>query len=252
MSIRIYNEGQINYIRKAGEILYKTFEMLKNNILEGVRTKELDRITEEFVRENNGITPCKGYRGYPANICASINEELIHGIPGNKKLNNGDIISIDIVVSYKGYLADAARSFIVGSTNEKNKKLLEVVEKSFFEGIKYAREGLYVGDISKNIQQYVEQNGFSIIKEFAGHGVGRRMHEEPEIPNFFTGNKGARLKAGMVLAIEPMIAIGRPNVRVMSDGWTIVMADRKYAAHYENTIVIKSNGEPEVVTLMQR
>ncbi|HAN09240.1 MAG TPA: type I methionyl aminopeptidase [Clostridiales bacterium] len=247
MSVRIYNETQLDYIRQAGTILHETLEMLQTHIVSGVKTKELDRLAEEFIKKNNADAPCKGYKGYPASICSSINEELIHGIPSNRKISNGDIISIDIVVRYKDYHADATRSFIVGSTEEKNKKLLEVAEKSFFEGIKYARENFYISDISKSIQQYVEQNGFSVIRDFVGHGVGRNMHEEPEIPNFFNGTKGTRLQKGMVLAIEPMIAEGKPEIKVMPDGWTIVMKDSKNSAHYENTIII-TDKEAEIVT----
>ncbi|HCC07401.1 MAG TPA: type I methionyl aminopeptidase [Clostridiales bacterium] len=248
MSVRIYNETQLDYIRQAGTILNETLKMLQTHIVSGVKTKELDRLAAEFIKGNNADAPCKGYHGYPASICSSINEELIHGIPSNRKISDGDIISIDIVVRYKGYHADAARSFIVGNTDEKNKKLLEVAEKSFFEGIKYARENFYVSDISKNIQQYIEKNGFSVIRDFVGHGVGRNMHEEPEIPNFLTRDKGVRLQKGMVLAIEPMIAEGKADVRVMSDGWTIVMSDGKNSAHYENTVII-TDKEAEIVTL---
>ncbi len=248
MGVRIYNQSQILNIKEAGKILFDTFEYLKPYITDGIKTKELNSIAEEFINKCNGGTPCKGFEGYPAGTCISVNEELIHGIPGNKKINSGDMVSIDIVVSYNGYCADAARTFFVGEVDSISKKLAEVAEKSFFEGINFAKDGYYTSDMAKSIQDYVQSNQFSVIRDFVGHGVGKTLHEAPEVPNFVTGGKGVKLIPGMVLAVEPMIAAGKHQVKILSDGWTVVMEDKKRCAHYENTIVI-TDGEPEIVTL---
>lgn len=251
MGVRIYNQNQIDKIKKAGHILYNTLQLIKDNLKEGVSTKRLDDIATEYIINNGGIPSCKGYQGFPGSICASVNEELIHGIPKkNKRLKKGDIVSIDIVVEYEGYNADAARTYYVEDTTDENKRLIKIAKESFYKGIECAKQGFYVSDISKNIEKHVESNGFGVVKEFVGHGVGKNMHEEPEIPNYYTGRRGIKLREGMVLAIEPMISLGSPNILIADDDWTVIMSDGKNSAHYENTVII-TDKDPEIATYVK-
>jgi methionyl aminopeptidase len=247
--ISIKSPREIEMMRIAGKIVAETLELMKESIRPGITTLELDTIAEAHIRKSGGIPAFKGYNGFPASICSSVNEQVVHGIPGSTVLNDGDIIGIDIGAVYEGYYGDAARSFGIGHINEELQKLLRVTEESFFEGIEYALEGNRLSDISNRIQKHVETNGFSIVRDFVGHGIGTSMHEEPQIPNYGPPNKGPRLVAGMVLAIEPMVNLGRFPVKVLKDGWTVVTADGKPSAHYENTIVI-TKGKPEILTLL--
>ena len=245
--IRLKSEEEIKIMREAGKIVAETHELLKSAIIPGVSTLELDTIAEENIRKYNAVPSFKGYGGFKGSICASINNEVVHGIPGNKIVKEGDIISIDIGAYYKGYHGDAAKTNAVGVISEDNRKLIEVTRQSFYEGIKFAKIGYRLSDISHAIQTYVEKNGFSVVRDLVGHGVGTHLHEAPDIPNYGKPGKGPKLKAGMVLAIEPMVNMGKFNVKCQSDGWTIVAIDGKNSAHYEHTIVITEN-EPILLT----
>jgi methionyl aminopeptidase len=251
--IVIKSDQEIDVMRKAGEITAITFEKLENAIMPGITTYELDKIAEEVIRSYSAIPSFKGYKNatgginYPASICTSINDEVVHGIPGHRKLKEGDIISIDIGVYYKGFHADAARTFPVGTISGNAEKLIKITKESFFEGIKFAVKGKRISDISGAIQDYVEKNGFSVIRDYVGHGIGREMHEAPQIPNYRTRERGARLEKGMALAIEPMVNEGNYQIRLLDNDWTVVTLDGKLSAHYENTIVITEN-EPVILT----
>ncbi len=245
----IKSDRELELMRAAGRIVAETFEKLKEVIKPGITTKELDRIAERFIRDSKGIPAFLGYGGYPASICASVNEEVVHGIPGRRMLKEGDIVGIDIGAIYEGYYGDAARTFGVGNVSEKAKRLIEVTKNSFYRGITMAVEGKRLQDISHEIQTYVESNGYSVVRDLVGHGIGKNMHEEPQVPNFGESGKGPRLKAGLTIAIEPMVNEGRFHVRTLSDGWTVVTADGSLSAHYENTIAI-TVGEPEILTLI--
>lgn len=245
----IKSDRELELMRVAGRIVAETFEKLKEVIKPGITTKELDRIAERFIRDNKGIPAFLGYNGYPASICTSVNEEVVHGIPGRRMLKDGDIVGIDIGAIYEGYFGDAARTFKVGNVSEKAERLIEVTKNSFFSGITMAVEGKRLHDISHKIQTYVESNGYSVVRDLVGHGIGRNMHEEPQVPNFGEPGKGPRLKAGLTIAIEPMVNEGKFHVKTLSDGWTVVTADGTLSAHYENTIAI-TTGEPEILTLI--
>ncbi|KXZ39003.1 methionyl aminopeptidase [Alkalithermobacter thermoalcaliphilus JW-YL-7 = DSM 7308] len=245
--IIIKSSSEIQLMREAGQIVAKTHEALKKFIRPGITTKELDEIAEETIRKLNAIPSFKGYSGYPASICASVNEEVVHGIPGNRVLKEGDIISIDVGAFYKGYHGDAAKTYPVGQISDEDKKLIEVTRSSFYEGIKFAKVGYRLSDISYAIQSYVEANGFSVVRDFVGHGIGSDLHEDPQIPNYGPQGKGVRLQEGMVLAIEPMVNAGSYHVKILKDGWTSVTVDGKKSAHYEHTIAITGD-EPLILT----
>ena len=236
-------------MRTAGKVNSLILRELKNIIKPGISTMDIDEFVEKTVKEHGMIASEKGYCDYPASACDSVNEEVVHGIPSKKRiLQEGDIVSVDLVVEYKGYMADAARTYGVGEISPKAKHLIDTAEAAFFEGIKFAREGYRLYDISHAIQQKVEGEGFGVIRDFVGHGIGSEMHEEPQIPNYGKAGKGPRLQTGMTLAIEPMIVEGAYEVDVLQDDWTVVTVDGGLAAHYENTVVI-NDGEPELLTL---
>lgn len=247
--IVIKSKEELDMMRKAGKVNSLIMKGLKDLIKPGISTKEIDDYVERTVKEHGMIASEKGYYDYPASICVSINDEVVHGIPSKDRfLKEGDIVSLDLVVEYKGYMADAARTYPVGQVSEKAQRLIEVTEQSFFEGMKYAKAGNRLGDISHAIQSHAEGNGFGVIREFVGHGIGSSMHEDPQIPNYGKAGKGPRLVAGMTLAIEPMIVEDDWDVEVLEDNWTAVTVDGGLAAHYENTVVI-TDGEPEIITL---
>ena len=254
--IEIKSKREIELMKEACRITALVHKTLEEAIRPGITTLELDMLAEKVIRENGGVPAQKGYPSgvkgvmdFPATICASVNDEVIHGIPSRKVvLKDGDIISIDLVTYKDGYNGDAARTHIVGKASQEDKKLVEVTKQAFFEGIKFAKPGNRIGDISFAIQEYVEKNGFSIVKEFQGHGIGRQMHEDPGIPNYGKPGKGPKLEAGMTLAVEPMVIAGKPDIWELEDGWTIVSQDGTKAAHYENTILITEK-EPKVLTL---
>ena len=236
-------------MRRAGKVCGDILKELGNIIKPGISTMEIDRFVEKTVKANGMKASEKGYCGYPASVCVSINEEVVHGIPSKKRiLREGDIVSVDLVVEYKGYMADAARTYAVGEISPEARHLIETAEKAFFDGIAFAKEGYRLSDISNAIQKTVEGEGFGVIRDFVGHGIGSDMHEDPQIPNYGKSGKGPRLQKGMTLAIEPMITQGSYEVDVLQDNWTAVTIDGGLAAHYENTVVI-TDGEPQLLTL---
>lgn len=238
---------EIELMREAGKIVAETHELIREAAKPGVATKELDEIAEKHILKRGSTPAFKGYGGFPASICTSVNHEVVHGIPGLKTLKDGDIISVDIGSIYKGYYGDAARTHAIGNVSQQAQELIDVTKQSFYEGIKFAKTGYRLSDISHAIQTYVESKGFSVVRNYVGHGIGTNMHEEPQIPNYGPPGKGPRLKKGMVLAIEPMINIGTYEVKVLSDDWTVVTLDGEYSAHYEHTVVI-TDDEPEILT----
>lgn len=249
--IVLKSDREIQKIKEVGHIVFLALNAAGEAIAPGVTTAEINKIAEDVIIKCGGNPSCKGYPAgdpnpFPAGCCISVNDEVIHGIPGNRKLQDGDLVSVDIVVDKNGYFADATRSFVVGK-NEKAEKLIEVTKQSFYEGLKFAKVGNRISDISNAIQTYVERNGYSIVREFQGHGVGFEMHEEPGVPNFGKPGKGPRLQKGMVLAIEPMVNEGDRDICQLDDGWTIITEDGSLAAHYENTIAITDKG-PVVLT----
>lgn len=237
-------------MRHSGHILANTLKLIKENIRPGVTTGQLDEIAFDYIKSQNALPSFKGYGGFPASICASVNNQVIHGIPGIRKLIEGDIISIDIGVYYNGYHTDAARTYPVGIISKQAEDLIKVTKNSFFKGIENAIEGKRISDISHAIQKYAESKGYSVVRDFVGHGIGRKLHEDPSVPNFGKPGKGQRLTAGMTLAIEPMINQGDFGVMVLSDNWTVETRDNKLSSHYENTVLI-TKGEPEILTIME-
>ncbi|TDL75182.1 type I methionyl aminopeptidase [Peribacillus frigoritolerans] len=233
---------EIEIMREAGRIVALTHQELQKHIQPGITTKELDVIAEKFIRGSNAIPSFKGYNGFRGSICASVNEELVHGIPGDRVLREGDIISIDIGAKYNGYHGDSAWTYPVGKISLESERLLEVTEESLYKGLAEAKPGERLSNISHAIQTYVEQHQFSVVREYVGHGVGQDLHEDPQIPHYGPPNKGPRLKPGMVLAIEPMVNAGSRYVRTLSDNWTVVTQDRKMCAHFEHTIAITETG----------
>lgn len=248
MAIHIKSDNEINLMREAAEILIEAHELVASHIKIGITTKELDQIAEKFIKGKNAIPSFLNYHGYPASACISINEEVVHGIPGNRKLQDGDIVSVDLGVYYKGYHSDAARTYAVGEVSADKLKLIKVTEESFFEGLKYAKPGYHLNDISSAIGSYAEKHGYGVVRDLVGHGIGKQLHEEPQVPNYNTPRRGPKLQKGMVLAIEPMINMGTWQVRVLDDDWTFVTRDGSPSAHYENTVVI-TDDIPEILTL---
>ena len=247
--IIIKSEHEIEMMREAGKVTGLILRELKDVIKPGISTMDIDQFVERRVKEHGMIASEKGYCGFPGSVCTSVNEVVVHGIPSESRiLNEGDIVSVDLVVEYKGYMADACRTYAVGQISPKAQHLIDTAEAAFFEGMKYAKVGNRLGDISHAIQQKVESEGFGVIRDFVGHGIGKDMHEEPQIPNYGKAGKGPRLAKGMTLAIEPMIVEGSYEVDVLLDDWTVVTIDGGLAAHYENTVVI-NDGEPELLTL---
>ncbi|MGG7622014.1 type I methionyl aminopeptidase [Bacillus coreaensis] len=233
---------EIEIMREAGRIVALTHQELKKHIVPGITTKELDKIAEAFIRKHDAKPSFKGYNGFTGSICASVNEELVHGIPGNRVLNNGDIISIDIGAEYNGYHGDSAWTYAVGSIDEETQRLLDVTEESLYKGLNEAKPGDRLSNISHAIQTYVEANGFSVVREYVGHGIGQDLHEDPQIPHYGPPNKGPRLKPGMVLAVEPMVNAGSRYVKTLADDWTVVTVDGRMCAHFEHTIAITEAG----------
>lgn len=250
MAVSIKSAREIELMREAGRILAVVHEELGKAIKPGISTLEIDILAERLIREYDCIPNFLHYNGFPASICASVNEEVIHGIPSKKKiLREGDIISIDAGLIYKGYHSDAARTHAVGNISEDVQKLVDETRNSFFAGIKMAKAGNHLYDISNAIDEYISRFGYGIVREFVGHGIGTALHEDPQIPNFTQQRRGLKLQAGMTLAIEPMINLGRCDVVVLDDNWTVVTEDGAPSAHYENTILI-TDGEPEILTIL--
>ena len=249
MAVTIKSPREIELMREAGRILAKTHEELAKNLRPGMSTWDIDHMGEEIIRSYGCIPSFKNYNGYPASICVSVNDEVVHGIPHKEHfLDEGDIVSLDAGVIYKGYHSDAARTYGIGEIDDDAKKLIEVTRQSFFEGIKFAKAGNHLNDISAAIQKYAESFGFGVVRDLVGHGIGSHLHEDPEIPNFARKRKGILLQPGMTLAIEPMITEGSYEVVWLDDDWTVMPEDGGWAAHYENTILI-TEGEPEILSL---
>ena len=255
--VTIKSKREIELMKEACKVVALTYEKLEKEIKPGMTTYELDQIAEKTMRSLGAIPAEKGYdsgiRGvpkFPASICVSINDEVIHGIPSkNRIIKNGDVVSIDTVALKDGFNGDAARTFIVGKSSKEAQRLVEVTKQAFFEGIKFAKPGYRIGDISHAIGEYVRSQGYSVVKEFQGHGIGREMHEDPGIPNYGKAGRGMKIEPGMTLAIEPMVIQGKPNILELEDGWTIITEDGSLAAHYENTILITEK-EPKILTIL--
>ena len=245
--IIIKSPREIDLMREAGRVVGLIWEKIPEIIVPGVSTLEINSEVERLLAENGATAAEKGYYGYPASVCISVNEVVIHGIPGNRVLKEGDIVSIDVGAQWGGFTGDCAATFACGKISEQAQKLITVTEQSFYEGIKFARQGYRISDIGHAVQTYVESQGFGVVRAFVGHGVGEHLHEEPEVPNFGAPGRGPRMVKGMTLAVEPMVTEGTYEVRVLKDKWTTVTADGKLAAHYENSILI-TDGEPEMLT----
>lgn len=255
--VTIKSKKEIEQMREACRITALVYEVLEKEIHAGMTTLELDKIAEQIIREHGAVPAQKGYPSgikgvppFPATLCVSVNDEVIHGIPSKRTIiRDGDVVSIDLVTFKNGFHGDAARTFIVGKASKEAQKLVNITKQAFFEGIKFAKPGFRIGDISHRIGEFVESHGYNVVREFQGHGIGRQMHEDPGIPNYGKAGRGMRIEPGMTLAIEPMVMAGKPNILELDDGWTIVTEDGSLAAHYENTILITEN-EPEVLTLL--
>lgn len=245
--IFIKTEDEVKRMKESAEILSKTFGLIKSLMKPGIRTIEIDMKAEEFIRKNGGIPSFKGYQNYPATLCISVNQQVVHGIPSNYILTDGDIVSVDGGVFYKGYHSDMAYTFAIGVIPPITQKLIEVTKEALYLGIKKVREGLRLGDLGNTIQLYVEANNFSVVRELVGHGIGKSLHEAPQVPNYGTKGKGVVLKEGMTLAIEPMVNMGKRDVITSSDGWTVISKDGLPSAHFEHTVLVKKN-EAEILT----
>ena len=248
--IIIKNNKEIALMREAGKLVGETLLLIEEKVRPGITTAELDRIAEEFITKHGAKPSFKGLYGFPASLCISVNEQVVHGIPGGYVLKDGDIISVDCGANINGFHGDAARTFGVGNISEEANKLINVTKESFFKGIEYAKVGNRLTDISHGIQSYVEASGFSVVRDFVGHGIGRVVHEDPDIPNYGQPGRGPKLVEGMALAIEPMVNVGSYKVKTLKDDWTVVTSDGSLSAHYENTIVILPDG-PEILTLIK-
>ena len=245
--ISIKTNTDIEKMRISGKINYETHKYLESNIKPGITTKYLNDIADKFIRSKGGIPSFLNYEGYPASICISIDEEVVHGIPGKRMIKDNDLVSIDMGIIHQGYFSDMAVTVGVGSLDASRQKLIDVTRQALLKGIAEARPGNRLGDISSAIQKYVESKGFSVVRDFVGHGIGQALHEDPEIPNYGTPHQGALLKAGMVFAIEPMVNMGRFGIKILEDGWTAVTIDKKPSAHFEHSVAITESG-PVVLT----
>lgn len=246
--IHVKNEKEIESIREACRVVKATFDFVEKKIHAGMTTKELDALIERFIRSEGANPSCLGYGGFPASACISVNEVVVHGIPSDRVIQNGDIVSVDIVADKNGYHGDACRTYCIGDVKPEWQQLVKRTEECFFKAIEGLRAGTPLYDIGYRVQKHAESFGYGVIRSYTGHGIGREMHEDPSVPNYGKLGTGVRLKAGTVLCIEPMIALGDYRVRVLDDGWTAVTVDRKPAAHYENTVVVREDGV-EILTL---
>ena len=245
--ITIKSAQDIERMRAAGKVVEDTLLLLERSVQVGITTAELDRIADAFIRSRGAYPTFLNYNGYPKAICISVNEEVVHGIPGKRKLRDGDIVSCDVGATLNGFVGDAARTFLVGSVPQETQDLVRVTRECFFEGLKYCRGGYRISDISKAIQKHAESHGYGVVRELVGHGVGRKLHEDPEVPNYYSPRSRQRLEAGMTIAIEPMINLGTAKVWQLDDGWTVTTQDGKPSAHYENSVAI-TDGDPILLT----
>ena len=242
MAVHLRDREEVEAIRAAAQVVASTLQLMRREVRAGVTTSELDRLAEEFIRSQGGRPSFKGYRGFPASICSSVNDQVVHGIPGPRELKDGDIVGIDVGVELEGYHGDAAWTFPVGEVSDEAKRLLQVTREALAMGIAQARPGGRIGDISHAVQTHVEAAGLSVVRELVGHGIGREMHEEPQVPNYGPPGRGPRLMVGRVLAIEPMVNIGGAEVVTGSDGWTIATRDGSLSAHFEHTVAVGATG----------
>ena len=249
--ITLKSPHEIELMRRAGKITAAARAYAQGLVRPGVTTQEINSAVEHFIRKQGAVPSFLHYNGYPASVCVSVNDEIIHGIPGKRVLQEGDIVSVDVGAYIGGYHGDCAGTYPCGQVSDEAMRLIRVTQDSFFEGLKYAREGCRLSDISHAVQTYVEANGFSVVREYVGHGIGRNMHEAPEVPNYGKPGHGPRLLRGMTIAVEPMVNAGSAAIKQMPDGWTVKTADGKYAAHYENTILITA-GDPELLTDVEK
>ena len=246
--ITLKSSHEIQLMRQAGKITAAARALAGEMVAPGVTTREIDKAVYRFIKSQGAVPSFLNYNGFPASVCISVNDEVIHGIPGNRVLKDGDIVSIDVGAFKDGFHGDCAATFACGNVSEEAKRLIEVTRQSFYEGLKYAREGYRLPDLSGAIQRYVEANGFSVVREFVGHGIGSKLHESPEVPNYLDPRVGRpRFLRGMTIAVEPMVNAGKAGIHVMPDGWTVKTADGRLSAHYENTILI-TDGDPEILT----
>lgn len=239
--ISIKSEREIALMREAGKYNIMTFKEIEKHLKPGITTKRLDKIVHDFIIKNGCVPSTLGYEGYPASVCISVNDEVVHGIPGNRVIQDGDIVSIDLVLAYKGYHADATRTYIIGNVSDDVKALVENTKGAFYAGVAEVKEGARIRDISRAIEEYAHNHGLSVVEELVGHGIGSSMHEEPDVPNFDTNNM-TKLKSGMTLAIEPMLNLGEKYVYMDDDDWTVKTVDGKQSAHYENTVLVTKDG----------
>lgn len=240
--ITIKSKREIELLRIAGNIVYKTHQYLKPFVKEGITTKELDRLAEDFIISQGATPSFKGYEGFPATLCTSINSEVVHGIPGDRKLKNGDIISIDIGACYKGYHGDSAWTYAVGDVDDEKKYLMEHTEKSLFIGLDQIKPGARIGDIGAAIEEYANKHNLGVVRELCGHGVGTNVHEDPDVPNYGQKNTGPKLREGMVIAVEPMLTLGSPRIYIYDNDWTIDTEDGRPSAHFEHTVAVTADG----------
>ena len=248
MAIIIKTEREIDLMRQAGKIAAGARSLARQMIEPGVTTKAINKEVFNFIKKSGAEATFLGYCGYPASVCISVNDQVIHGIPGKRRIEEGDIVSIDVGATFKGFVGDCAGTYPCGKCSDEALRLIAATRESFFQGIKYARQGCRISDISAAVQQYAESQGYSVVREYVGHGVGAKMHEEPEVPNFGQPGHGPRLVKGMTIAVEPMVNAGDYPVKVLPDGWTVLTADGSLSAHYENTVLI-TDGEPEILTM---
>ena len=245
--ITIKSAQDIERMRAAGRVVEETLLLLEQSVRVGITTAELDRIADAFIRSKGAYPTFLNYNGYPKSVCISVNDEVVHGIPGKRKLKDGDIVSCDVGATLDGFVGDAARTFLVGNVPQETQDLVRITRECFFEGLKYCRVGYRISDISKAIQKHAESHGYGVVRELVGHGVGRKLHEDPEVPNFYSPRARQRLEAGMTIAVEPMINLGTAKVWQLDDGWTVTTQDGKPSAHYENSIAI-TDGDPILLT----
>jgi len=249
--IILKNERDVEAMRVSGAVAAEVLNLVGSWIRPGVTTKEIDTYAANLIKERGAKSAFLGYRKYPGHVCISVNDQVVHGLPNDRRVNFGDIISLDVGVIYRGYIGDTAKTVAVGGCDLLAQKLMDVTERALYEGIAQAHAGNRVVDISRAIQKYVESNGFSVVREFVGHGVGRSMHEEPQVPNFVDGKTSPKLRAGMTIAIEPMVNAGKPAVEILNDGWTVVTRDGLPSAHFEHTVLITEK-EPEILTCPEK
>lgn len=245
--VSLKSQREIQIMREAADKLKEVFIRLRDFVKPGVRTREIDERAEKIMRSLGTESAFLGYRGYPASVCTSVNEQVVHGIPSDRILKEGDILSLDIGVKHKGYYSDAARTWPIGKISEEVWQLIQVTRQSLYEGLVVAKPKARLGDVSNRIQKFVESYGYGVVREFVGHGIGRELHEDPQVPNFGIAGRGIVIEEGLVLAIEPMVNMGGADVRILDDGWTVITQDGSLSAHHEETVVMTQNG-PEVLT----